>query len=564
MGDKATIIWCYHKLGKDPTVFTLQFKNGLTPLAYLFQRKDLQLIKWFADLMGNDEFCSLLSKGYYSAAHVLASTGQLSTLKYLYELYPHFLTQISGCKTNALSFALETGQLNVAEWIHQKAPELLDGKASDDENNLILAARSSKNAISWVLSKKLEKAKDQSAICIELNESLKVVVRLACISGDDATISNALAFDPSLFSEVSLILAVQSMSLEFVLKILKRNPLLRFEKNEVGETPLHALVGSKDVSEEVLEYILKNFPEQMDAKTRQGLTPFFLACQSGNLEAAKTILEKNPIACFQISENGDTPLVHVYRSKLLNKSKIASWLIEIDPGSLNHSGAGGLTALHLACFLGDLDSVKLIIEKEPDLFQVTNHKNEDPLIYCLQNNISDPAKIIEYFILQNEKNPTLFPLDFKLLLEQSILTGHLQCLKVILKKRPELINSQFAGGYNLLMMASWYCHLEIVKYIYNQKKELLDQKGLNEKDAFYLACETNNQPVVDFFLLERPELIHRKYAGSLQPFLVACDTGKFQLANRLYQASSTVLQYKDFDFDCPHHFLINALSEKEL
>ena len=133
-----------------------------------------------------------------------------------------------------------------------------------------------------------------------------------------------------------------------------------------------AKYGSKTICKLIIE-TLENLDQDLtlNAKNRNGLTPFLLACANGHLKTAEIIMQKSAdlnivldakttsgsTAFHLASKNG-----HIDIFKML--MKIPEFIYNI---GLNEKTLTGDTAFHMACENGHSKILDLIIQKSAEL-----------------------------------------------------------------------------------------------------------------------------------------------------------------------------------------------------
>jgi ankyrin repeat protein len=102
---------------------------------------------------------------------------------------------------------------------------------------------------------------------------------------------------------------------------------------------------------EAVKESLRNDPGLVEARSKEGLSPIFMALYSGQRETARFLLESTPEPdVFEVSVTG--------RTQRLRE------LIEEDPSLVESYSPDGFTPLGLASFFGQRDIVNFFLKEE--------------------------------------------------------------------------------------------------------------------------------------------------------------------------------------------------------
>lgn len=97
--------------------------------------------------------------------------------------------------------------------------------------------------------------------------------------------------------------------------------------------------------------------EILDALNRAKRSPLMLACQAGNLEAVKMLIEYK--ANYRLTTETGTPLIMAVEADSIS---LMEYLLSLkDSHSLNDSDLSGLTPLYVACYNHKMEALKYIL-----------------------------------------------------------------------------------------------------------------------------------------------------------------------------------------------------------
>src|SRR5438094_7971102 len=195
-----------------------------------------------------------------------------------------------------------------------------------------------------------------------------------------------------------------------------------------------------------INQLLNENPTLSNATEKNGVSAIFLALYRGNKAAALAIATKKPeLDVFEASALGDLERLKsvVYR----------------EPSSISSYSRDGFTALALASYLGQKESVEYLIEKGADL--------------------NAQAK--------NETGYTA--------LTGAVSQNHNEVAKVLLKKGAN-VNHQYEGGFTPLMHAAFAGNVELVNLLLEKGADPNARNG-EGKTPLTFAREKGHDSVVE-------------------------------------------------------------------
>ncbi|WP_218599617.1 ankyrin repeat domain-containing protein [Polaribacter sp. NJDZ03] len=123
------------------------------------------------------------------------------------------------------------------------------------------------------------------------------------------------------------------------------------------------------------------------------LNTFFEAIQSANIDVIETLLKRFPELANRLDKRGFTPLVF---ATYFNKIEIAEALIN-KKANVNYSDAKGNTALLGVAFKGNTDIAALLLKNNANI-NVQNNLGYTPLIFATMYN---QPKMVAFLLKQN-------------------------------------------------------------------------------------------------------------------------------------------------------------------
>jgi uncharacterized protein len=195
-----------------------------------------------------------------------------------------------------------------------------------------------------------------------------------------------------------------------------------------------------------INQLLKDNPTLSNAKEKSGVSAIFLALYRGNKPAALAVASKKPeLDIFEASALGNL-------ERLKN-------IVKHDPASINSYSPDGFTALALAAYLGQKESVEYLVEKGADLNALA----------------------------RNETGYTA--------LTGAVSQNHNEIAKILVKKGAK-VNHGYEGGFTPLMHAAYAGNLELVSFLLQNGADPKAKNG-EGKTPLTFALEKNNGQIIE-------------------------------------------------------------------
>jgi uncharacterized protein len=195
-----------------------------------------------------------------------------------------------------------------------------------------------------------------------------------------------------------------------------------------------------------IDRLLKQDPTLANAREKNGVSAIFLALYRGNRAAALAIAsKKSELDVFESSALGDV-------------ERLKSTLNQ-DPASLHSYSPDGFTALALAAYLGQKESVNYLIEKGADLNALA----------------------------RNETGYTA--------LTGAVSQNHNEIAKILVKNGAR-VNHGYEGGFTPLMHAAYAGNAELASLLLQNGADPM-AKNTEGKNALAFAQEKNNNQIIE-------------------------------------------------------------------
>jgi ankyrin repeat protein len=238
-----------------------------------------------------------------------------------------------------------------------------------------------------------------------------------------------------------------------------------------GWTALHnaAHFGHEKIAELLIEYGAD--PIRMD---KSGRTPFFLACEEGEISTARYLAQflnqKDPSLLDKPSENGKTPFL---KACARESTEIAKMLLNEIDASINIDATDkkfGRNSVHLAAYNGSFELLSLLLEHGANA-RVKDKKGNTPLKLCYENwgfrGSQDPSNEgFEKCLLQLIDFDRHAAVEDSELLTTATMKGSVPVLQKLLESEPRIdpnIRDQY--GWTPLEIARQYRQTEAEKVL---------------------------------------------------------------------------------------------------
>ena len=158
-------------------------------------------------------------------------------------------------------------------------------------------------------------------------------------------------------------------------------------QNSIGRTAaIYAIIAKQP---QLVKAFLPLMGTDTDDADTEGFTMIHYACQYGQAEIVKLLLERNPDSVNRVSNVGETPLMMAARaSNLLIVKQLRAAGAEV-----GCSNAKGVTALHLAAILGNVSLGKTLLAAGADIDAKTLD-GQTPLMYAVIRGKSEFAQML--------------------------------------------------------------------------------------------------------------------------------------------------------------------------
>ncbi|XP_062572963.1 uncharacterized protein LOC134234938 [Saccostrea cucullata] len=459
--------------------------------------------------------------------------GRLDMVKYLIEKYPALLQEHTDIHGDTLLFwAAYSGSIDMFEYmlnlfkneniLHISSDNIPKGDKTDNSGQTILHA-ACENGHYYMSEYLLNRYPQLLNVCDE--------------NGNNVLHYTAQGGNVDLF------------------KFLSSKGLNVNDTTNTGWTVLHkCCAGGK---EEMCRYLVNMYPCLISVRDNDGCTVLHSACGGGSVEVVYFLIEKG-VDINTLSIYGRS----ILHSACLNgKFEVCEYLVENYPHLLDVKDKSSNTVLHDAAWGGNVQIVKLLIEKKMDI-NALQGGGETILHQCcrsgkmemceyLVNHFPDLLEIrdtkgwtvlhsacrggnveIVSFLIQKGVDLNALSNDGETILHRACLNGKFEVCVYLVDNYPHLLDVKDKFSNTVLHAAAWRSNVQIVKLLIEKKMDVYALQGSGET-ILHQCCRSGKMEMCEYLVNHFPELLEIKDTEGWTVLHSACSGGSVEIVSFL-------------------------------
>ncbi|XP_062589127.1 serine/threonine-protein phosphatase 6 regulatory ankyrin repeat subunit B-like [Saccostrea cucullata] len=429
--------------------------------------------------------------------HLCCMNGNLQMCKYLASNYPCVVNIIDNDGMTALHCAAFGGNVEIFKFLNQKR---LDAENTSDQG---------KTVVHWCCRK------GTLGMCKYLVNNYQHLFEFKDNDGLTVLHDAAWGGDVGIF------------------RFLISNGLDVNSKTNAGKTVLHYCCRNGKL--ELCRYLVQIHPELVKCMDSDGRNLLHDAAWGGNVDIFKFLIQIG--LDVEITTYIGKTVMH--ESCLNGKRELFKHLVNNYSGLLKINDNKGESVLHDAAWGGNIDILKLLIEKGLEVKSTTD-VGETVLHRCCRNGQSQMCS----FLVKNY--PYLIKIDDiegKNVLHDAAFGGNIYVLKLLLSKGLD-IKSTTAVGKTVLHQCCMSNNFQMCKYLVNAHPELVSISDNDGKNVLHDAARGGNVDVFRF--LKEKNLDVKKTTNKGKTALhYCCKNGKLQMCRYLINDQPDLVQIVD-------------------
>ncbi|CAB3379110.1 Hypothetical predicted protein [Cloeon dipterum] len=205
------------------------------------------------------------------------------------------------------------------------------------------------------------------------------------------TVNKKSFFEFERYSLTPLQVAAMIDGVDMCRHLVEEGADVNVESEELGATLMHCAALNEQYGVDLLDYFT-SLGLRLDARDKFGDEPLQYAIRVNNSKIVQKLLQPNCPEEESIKDKSEPR----YRS-ILHKimSEQEKGLLNTDLG-LN--GECGLSEIHLAAMLSDLDMCKWLLNNGADVRSLTKNEYEDSVLHYAAYNKSHGTELVQYFV----------------------------------------------------------------------------------------------------------------------------------------------------------------------
>jgi ankyrin repeat protein len=319
-----------------------------------------------------------------------------------------------------------------------------------------------------------------------------------------------------------------------------------------SRTPLHQAAAAKSGRIKTVRLLLDHDVSQIGIKTKDGRTALHIASESDDDEMAvvKMLIDRGgrPLLKERRFGEGSTCL---HMACALGRVGMVQVILQEDPSVLDVLDENGRTCVHVACAKGQLEVLKvLLLQEHADLTLKDKKGGYSPLHLASIGGYPDICRLLlskdEALIGETD---TMGRTCFQMCCENGKTPGHWQVAQVLLEVEPALLqeSGQSSGGMTSLHYAASFGQMLGVNMLLPLMPSLVEAKSKDGDTVLHLAAKNGHADILSTLLLvaKDAELRECRNAQGFTCLHVAVHSGQLDATKTLMEQHKRLMDIRD-------------------
>ncbi|XP_061171092.1 putative ankyrin repeat protein RF_0381 [Saccostrea echinata] len=507
----------YLKTDRETSILHCSCQNGKLQTAKY-------IISQFPDLL-----CAEHNKNL-SALHYAAWGGNIELLKILLDKGLDISSRTNDGKT-ALHKCCVNGKKDMCEYLVNTYPNLID--TTDNEGHSAL------HVVAWggnidLFNLFLDKGLDIN----KTRNDGKTVLQLCCMNGKINMCKFLVNTYPYLVDVINktggnvLHDAAWGGNINLFKFFLGKGLDINRTRND-GKTVLHkcCLNGKVDMC----KYLCNTYPQLIDIIDNDGENALHTAAWRGNIDLLMFLSEKD-LDINRTRNDGKTVLHLCCRN---GRMEMCKYLVNKYPNLLEVTNSYGHNALHDAALGGNIDLFKFLADKDFDINRTRNDGKNVLHLSCLNGKM----EMCKYLVYTYPYLLEVVDTNGENALEAAVGNSNIDLLKFLLGKGLDNTKTR-NDGKTVLHQCCWNGKIDICKYLVNTNPQLLEVIDNDGHNVLHDAASGGNIDVLKFLIEKGLDINSTNNKGKTVLHL-CCVTGKLYMCKYLVKTYPYLLNFVD-------------------
>ncbi|XP_062577801.1 serine/threonine-protein phosphatase 6 regulatory ankyrin repeat subunit C-like, partial [Saccostrea cucullata] len=269
-----------------------------------------------------------------------------------------------------------------------------------------------------------------------------------------------------------------------------------------GQTVLHKCCS--EGREDMCRYLVNRYPSLITVIDNKGLTVLDSACRGGSVAIVSFLIEKE-MDIHTLSNEGRSIL---HRVCLNGKYEICEYLVQKYPHLLDVRDRCSNTELHAAAWGGNVQIIKLLIEKKMDI-NTLREDGETVLHICCR---SGKIEMCEYLVKHYSDLLEIRDSKGWTVLHSACCGGRVEMVFYLIKNKLDL-DSLSNNGESILHIACIKGKIEVCEFLIKNYPSLLDGRDKNNNSVLHYAVFGGNVEIVKLLIENKMDKYTREEVG---------------------------------------------------